>query len=107
MMYRRGHRVGSSSHLRTSRSTAVIARGRPEDLDRTHNMLEQAEDAAGRLGGGLVTGKWRSAVPPSRRLAGSQNDRLRTAGFVAKRSSLQRGPNSVALDDLEALALTT
>lgn len=34
---------------------ALIARGRPEDLDRAQPMLEQAEETAGRLGGGLVT----------------------------------------------------
>ena len=33
----------------------LIARGRPEDLDRAQHMLEQAEETAGRLGGGLVT----------------------------------------------------
>jgi tetratricopeptide (TPR) repeat protein len=34
---------------------ALIARGRPEDLDRAQRMLEQAEETATRLGGGLVT----------------------------------------------------
>ena len=34
---------------------ALIARGRPEDLDRAQHMLEQAEETAERLGGGLVT----------------------------------------------------
>ena len=34
---------------------ALIARGRPEDLDRAQHMLEQAEEPAARLGGGLVT----------------------------------------------------
>jgi class 3 adenylate cyclase/tetratricopeptide (TPR) repeat protein len=34
---------------------ALIARGRPEDLDRAKHMLEQAEQPAERLGGGLVT----------------------------------------------------
>ena len=37
-------------HLRSCRSTAVIARGRPEDLDRTRNMVEQGEDAIRALG---------------------------------------------------------
>ncbi len=34
---------------------ALIARGRPGDLDRAQTMLDQAEDTAGRLGGGFVT----------------------------------------------------
>jgi hypothetical protein len=34
---------------------ALIARGRPEDLERAQQMLEQAEETAERLGGGLVT----------------------------------------------------
>jgi len=34
---------------------ALIARGRPEDLDRAQPMLEQAEGIAARLGGGFVT----------------------------------------------------
>jgi hypothetical protein len=34
---------------------ALIARGRPEDLDRAQQMLEQAEDAAGRLGAEGIT----------------------------------------------------
>jgi tetratricopeptide (TPR) repeat protein len=34
---------------------ALIANGRPENLDRAKHMLEQAEETAGRLGGGLVT----------------------------------------------------
>jgi class 3 adenylate cyclase/tetratricopeptide (TPR) repeat protein len=33
---------------------ALIARGRPEDLDRAQHMLEQAEETAAHLGGGLV-----------------------------------------------------
>ena len=33
---------------------ALIARGRPEDLDRAQPMLEQAADTAGPLGGELV-----------------------------------------------------
>jgi hypothetical protein len=34
---------------------ALIARGRPEDLDRARQMLAQAEKTAERLGAGLVT----------------------------------------------------
>jgi hypothetical protein len=34
---------------------ALIARGRPEDLDRAQTMLEQAEDTAGRLSGEGIT----------------------------------------------------
>jgi class 3 adenylate cyclase len=34
---------------------ALLARGRPEDLQRAQHMLEQAEEVAGRLGAGLVT----------------------------------------------------
>jgi tetratricopeptide (TPR) repeat protein len=34
---------------------ALIARGRPEDLDRAQQMLEQAKDAAGRLGAEGIT----------------------------------------------------
>ncbi len=34
---------------------ALIARGRPEDLERAQHMLEQAEEVAERLGGGLVS----------------------------------------------------
>ena len=33
----------------------LIARGRPQDLDRALPMLEQAEDIAARMGGGLLT----------------------------------------------------
>ena len=34
---------------------ALIARGRPEDLDRAQTMLDQAEETAARLGGGAIT----------------------------------------------------
>jgi hypothetical protein len=34
---------------------ALIARGHAEELQRAQHMLEQAEEVAGRLGGGLVT----------------------------------------------------
>jgi predicted ATPase/class 3 adenylate cyclase len=34
---------------------ALVARGQAEDLERAQHMLEQAEEVAGRLGGGLVT----------------------------------------------------
>jgi tetratricopeptide (TPR) repeat protein len=34
---------------------ALIARGRPEDLDRAQPMLEQAEETAKRLGAGGIT----------------------------------------------------
>jgi len=36
---------------------ALIARYRPEDLDRATHMLVQAEETAGRLGGALSLGK--------------------------------------------------
>ncbi len=36
-------------------ASALIARGRPEDLDRAQHMLEQAEEAAGRLGAEGIT----------------------------------------------------
>jgi class 3 adenylate cyclase len=45
---------------------ALIARGRPEDLDRAQHMLEQAEDTAGRLGAERIT---REAVEPRAALA--------------------------------------
>jgi hypothetical protein len=34
---------------------ALIARGRPQDLDRTQHMLEQAKATAGRLGAEGIT----------------------------------------------------
>ena len=34
---------------------ALIARGRPEDLDRAQHMLEQADDSAARLGAEGIT----------------------------------------------------
>jgi hypothetical protein len=34
---------------------ALIARGRPEDLDRAHPLLQRAEDSAGRLGAEGIT----------------------------------------------------
>jgi tetratricopeptide (TPR) repeat protein len=43
------------ARTRASWARALIARGRPEDLDRALAMLEQAEETAERLGGGLVT----------------------------------------------------
>jgi tetratricopeptide (TPR) repeat protein len=42
------------ARTRASWARALIARGRPEDLDRAQQMLEQAEETAERLGGGLV-----------------------------------------------------
>ncbi len=38
------------ARTRASWARALIARGRPEDLDRAEHMLEQAGDTAGRLG---------------------------------------------------------
>ncbi len=72
---------------------ALIARGRPEDLDRAQSMLEQAADTAGRLGGKLV--RWGSGGVP-RRLRGDQRvagTRPRTAGFADERAS-EQGPRS-------------
>jgi tetratricopeptide (TPR) repeat protein len=43
------------ARTRASWARALIARGRPEDLDRAQHMLEQAEEVAERLGGGFVT----------------------------------------------------
>jgi class 3 adenylate cyclase len=43
------------ARTRASWARALISRGRPEDLDRTQQMLDQAEETAERLGGGLVT----------------------------------------------------
>jgi class 3 adenylate cyclase len=43
------------ARTRASWARTLIARGRPEDLDRAQSMLEQAEDTAESLGGGLVT----------------------------------------------------
>ncbi len=51
-------RLGAPLFLARTRAgwaRALIACGRPEDLDRAQQMLEQAEDTAGRLGGRLVT----------------------------------------------------
>ena len=59
------------ARTRAGWARALIARGRPEDLERARHMLEQAEETAARLGGGLVTTRWRSAAPPSPRSAGS------------------------------------
>jgi class 3 adenylate cyclase/tetratricopeptide (TPR) repeat protein len=43
------------ARTRASWAGALIARGRPEDVERAQHMLEQAEEAAGRLGaGGIV-----------------------------------------------------
>jgi tetratricopeptide (TPR) repeat protein len=51
-------RLGAPLFLARTRANwarALIARGRPEDLDRAHHMLGQAEETAERLGGGLIT----------------------------------------------------
>jgi hypothetical protein len=45
----------SSAAPKPAGARALIARGRPEDLDRAQHMLEQAEETAERLDGGLVT----------------------------------------------------
>ncbi len=45
------------ARTRTGWARALIARGRPEDLERAQQMLEQAEETAVRLGGGLVAGE--------------------------------------------------
>ncbi len=41
------------ARTRASWAGALIARGRPEDLERAQSMLEQAEETAKRLGAGL------------------------------------------------------
>ena len=43
------------ARTRASWAGALIARGRPEDLERAQSMLEQAEETAKRLGAGLIT----------------------------------------------------
>jgi hypothetical protein len=43
------------ARTRVDWARALIARGRSEDLDRAERMLEQADDAAGRLGATAVT----------------------------------------------------
>ena len=43
------------ARTRAGWATALIARGRPEDRDRAQTMLQQAEETAARVGGGLVT----------------------------------------------------
>ena len=43
------------AHARSGWARALIARGRPEDLERAQPMLEQAEKVAGRLGAGRIT----------------------------------------------------
>ena len=48
-------RGAAGKHPPPSWARTLIARGRPEDLDRALDMLEQAEETAARLGGGLVT----------------------------------------------------
>jgi tetratricopeptide (TPR) repeat protein len=51
-------RLGAPLFLARTRAgwaRMLIARGRPEDVDRARQMLEQAEEVARRLGGGLVT----------------------------------------------------
>ena len=53
---------------------ALIARGRPEDLERAQHMLEQAEDTAARLGGGGITrevAECRAALAAIQRVAGA------------------------------------
>jgi class 3 adenylate cyclase/tetratricopeptide (TPR) repeat protein len=45
------------ARTRAGWARALIARGRPEDLERARAMLDQAEETAERLGGGLVTGE--------------------------------------------------
>ena len=54
-MGRSGTWCCSQTSSTTSWARTLIARGRPEDLDRALHMLEQAEETAVRLGGGLVT----------------------------------------------------
>ena len=51
-------RLGASLFLARTRAgwaRTLIARGRPEDIERAQQMLDQAEEVAARLGGGLVT----------------------------------------------------
>ncbi len=43
------------AHTRAGWARALTARGRPEDLERTQPMLEQADEVAGRLGAHAVT----------------------------------------------------
>ena len=43
------------AHARSGWARALIARGRPEDLERAQPMLEQAYDTAGRLGAEGIT----------------------------------------------------
>jgi hypothetical protein len=43
------------ARTRVGHARTLIARGKTEDLDSAIRMLEQAEDTAERLGGGLVT----------------------------------------------------
>jgi hypothetical protein len=43
------------ARTQASWARALIARGRPEDLDRAEHMLEQAGDTAGRLGAEGIT----------------------------------------------------
>ncbi len=43
------------ARTRAGWARALIARGRPEDLDRAQPMLDQAEDTAGRLGAKGIT----------------------------------------------------
>ena len=54
-MGRSGTWCCSQTSSTTSGARTLIARGRPEGLDRALHMLEQAEETAARLGGGLVT----------------------------------------------------
>jgi tetratricopeptide (TPR) repeat protein len=43
------------AHTHVGWARALIARGRPEDLERAKNMLEQAEETTGRFDAGLIT----------------------------------------------------
>jgi tetratricopeptide (TPR) repeat protein len=43
------------ARTRAGRARALVARGHPEDLDRARQMLDQAEDTAGRLGAQAIT----------------------------------------------------
>ena len=54
------------ARTRAGWARALIARGRPEDLERAQHMLEQAEETAGRLGAARITREVAESAPPSR-----------------------------------------
>jgi hypothetical protein len=84
--------------LHTSRSTALIARGRPDDLDCAQDTLGRAEETAERLGGGLVTHDVAECRAALAAIRGSQS-RPQAAGLRWIASASADATHAAGLDE--------